>query len=295
MKETNGELCVVYSCLRRERIPLPREEPHHPTYRGLWAEGRWVYYFFSAPVDAFFRRWIATYGHHLLSLQEIHVFPLEAWQHFAPSLTVGSFTIVSRHSEAEEHTDVRGQHRTIRLRPSVAFGSGIHPSTQACLRALEWTFTSHRTPIRTVWDVGTGSGILAFAALALGAELVVGSDLSLLAIREATINARSNNVLGQCAFIVGDGLAPLHHHRISLVVMNLEWPSLRKVLEEGEDWVSCSQLIIGGFPRFWWKKLSHTLSLSLFYTAQLFWVGEWGAAVIAQYDHRHPSPLERGG
>ena len=80
---------------------------------------------------------------------------------------------------------------TVRLDPGLAFGSGAHPTTALC---LEW-LASADLATKRVLDVGSGSGILGIAALALGAKSLVAVDhdpQALLATRE---NAVTNGVL----------------------------------------------------------------------------------------------------
>ena len=83
----------------------------------------------------------------------------------------------------------------IELDPGVAFGTGSHPTTQLCLQWLE----GHVTPGASVLDYGCGSGILAIAALRLGAGRVVGVDIDPAAVLAARDNAERNRV--QATFI----------------------------------------------------------------------------------------------
>jgi len=76
------------------------------------------------------------------------------------------------------------------LDPGMAFGTGLHPTTQMCLQALE----EHLEPGAKVLDLGTGSGILAIAAAKLGAGSVLALDNDPLAVRAAQANAQSNGV-----------------------------------------------------------------------------------------------------
>jgi ribosomal protein L11 methyltransferase len=76
------------------------------------------------------------------------------------------------------------------LDPGMAFGTGLHPTTQMCLLALEKLVQ----PGMTVLDVGTGSAILAIAAAKLGAKSLLGIDTDNLAVTAATANAALNNV-----------------------------------------------------------------------------------------------------
>jgi ribosomal protein L11 methyltransferase len=62
----------------------------------------------------------------------------------------------------------------VRIDPSMAFGTGTHPSTQLCLEMVE-TYT---IPGQPAIDVGCGSGILSIAALKLGASLALGVDIA---------------------------------------------------------------------------------------------------------------------
>jgi ribosomal protein L11 methyltransferase len=79
------------------------------------------------------------------------------------------------------------------LDPGLAFGTGSHASTRLCLRWLERRISGGET----VLDYGCGSGILAIAALKLGAARAVGVDIDPDAIAAAGANARSNGVPGE--------------------------------------------------------------------------------------------------
>jgi ribosomal protein L11 methyltransferase len=78
----------------------------------------------------------------------------------------------------------------IQLDPGMAFGTGLHPTTQMCLEALE-EFVS---PECTVLDLGTGSGILAIAAAKLGAARVLALDNDPEAVEVAYGNIAANGV-----------------------------------------------------------------------------------------------------
>ena len=80
----------------------------------------------------------------------------------------------------------------ISLDPGAAFGTGSHPTTRLCLKWLEANLQSALQP--TVLDYGTGSGILAIAAMKLGAGKAYGVDIDNLAVEAARYNAAQNNV-----------------------------------------------------------------------------------------------------
>jgi len=79
---------------------------------------------------------------------------------------------------------------SLRLDPGMAFGTGLHPTTRGCLMLLQEI--SPMPPV--VLDVGSGSGILALAALRLGAERAVCYDTDPLAVEATLANAAANGL-----------------------------------------------------------------------------------------------------
>ena len=82
----------------------------------------------------------------------------------------------------------------IRLDPGLAFGSGTHPTTALCLRWLDTLATQGELQGRSVLDFGCGSGILALAALKLGAARATGVDNDPQAIIATADNAERNGM-----------------------------------------------------------------------------------------------------
>lgn len=81
----------------------------------------------------------------------------------------------------------------VMLDPGLAFGTGTHPTTSLCLEWLESLDLSGKTVI----DFGCGSGILAIAAIKLGAEKVIGIDIDPQALLASKDNAQRNGVADQ--------------------------------------------------------------------------------------------------
>ncbi|APO96278.1 50S ribosomal protein L11 methyltransferase [Xanthomonas vesicatoria] len=87
----------------------------------------------------------------------------------------------------------------VRLDPGLAFGSGTHQTTALCLRWLDSLAGSGELQGRSVLDFGCGSGILAVAALKLGAASAVGVDNDPQALLATADNAERNAVAAQLA------------------------------------------------------------------------------------------------
>ena len=79
----------------------------------------------------------------------------------------------------------------IALDPGLAFGTGSHPTTRLCLRWLDENIKGNET----VLDYGCGSGILAIAALKLGAGSAIGIDVDTQAVQASRDNAAANQVI----------------------------------------------------------------------------------------------------
>ncbi len=90
----------------------------------------------------------------------------------------------------------------IRLVDSVAFGTGLHATTALCLEALEEEIDA--APPTGLLDVGTGSGVLALAALHAGVDRAVALDIDPQAVRTTRENARLNGLTSRLQVVRGD-------------------------------------------------------------------------------------------
>ena len=81
----------------------------------------------------------------------------------------------------------------IHIDPGTAFGTGMHETTQLCMRQLK----KYVTKDTVLLDVGTGSGILSIVALKLGAQHAVGTDLDPCAIVAVKENRRVNDIAAE--------------------------------------------------------------------------------------------------
>lgn len=141
---------------------------------------------------------------------------LESWKADFVPIHIGAFLVRPTWSDA-----VAGDAVELVLDPGMAFGTGLHPTTQQCLEALS------TLPLegRSVLDVGTGSGILAIAAAKRGASPVVAVDTDALAVDAARENAVRNGV----AIPVGQGSAADVPGRFDFVVANIVSAVLQQI------------------------------------------------------------------
>ena len=113
----------------------------------------------------------------------------DAWKVYFPVMRVGRRLVIRptwrRHRAGPD--DV-----VLALDPGMAFGTGLHPTTRLCLAAVEALADRGVLAGARVLDVGCGSGILAIAALKLGAISVLGLDTDPIAIEATKANARRN-------------------------------------------------------------------------------------------------------
>lgn len=103
----------------------------------------------------------------------------------------------------------------VRLDPGLAFGTGTHPTTALCLEWLEGIDLSGKTLV----DYGCGSGVLAIAALKLGAGEAIGVDNDPQALTATQDNAARNGVASRIRTCLPDALP--HDFRADVFIANI--------------------------------------------------------------------------
>jgi len=114
---------------------------------------------------------------------------------------------------------------------SSSFGSGLHPTTELCIRLLEHLIEMEGNKIKDVFDLGTGSGILALCALKLGAQRVLASDILMAACKDAHLNVKLNGYESKI-LVVQDSYHVAKNEYFDLVFANLLKATLEKVIPE---------------------------------------------------------------
>lgn len=182
-----------YNTLSRVRMALSRVKQEHPEYGSL-----------------------------LLTMENMEDADWENnWKQFYKPMEIGDRLIVIPEWES---AGVPEDRVALRLNPGLTFGTGSHATTRLCLTALE----KHVRGGETVLDLGCGSGILAIAALRLGASHATGVDIDPKAVDVAYENAALNDIgRDRCRFLAGNVLADqglvqtLAQERAQLVLANI--------------------------------------------------------------------------
>ena len=115
------------------------------------------------------------------------------WKQYFHQFWIDDILVIPSWEEPEKVLE-NGREKVARLvfhiDPGTAFGTGMHETTQLCIRELQ----KYITPETVLLDVGTGSGILALLALKLGIRRAVGTDLDPCALPAIEDNCAANDV-----------------------------------------------------------------------------------------------------
>jgi ribosomal protein L11 methyltransferase len=154
---------------------------------------------------------------------------MAAWKkHYRPILIGKKLLILPAWIEREDPGRV-----AVKIDPSMAFGTGTHPTTQLCLAMVE-TYTR---PGRPAIDIGCGSGILSIGALLLGANHALGVDIDAEAERASRENAEANGVADRLELGLGSvdeiRAGKFSLTRAPLVLANILAPILIRLFEGG--------------------------------------------------------------
>jgi ribosomal protein L11 methyltransferase len=142
-----------------------------------------------------------------------------SWQQYWHPLEVGEKLLIY---PAWLEVPTQTERLLLRLNPGVAFGTGTHATTQLCLEALEMQLDPEFGDIShlVLADIGCGTGILAIAAILLGAAKVYAVDTDILAV-DSTLGGLALNQVSAERVIVGKGSAGQIPEQVDGIICNI--------------------------------------------------------------------------
>jgi len=186
----------------------------------------------------------AEYVAHVLGVRDVRVSPAagrddeSVWTLSPRPVRIRTLSIVP--------ADAPGAPGSVRLVDGAAFGTGLHATTALCLEAMEDMFDAG-IPDRML-DVGTGSGVLALAAVRRGVRRAVALDLDEDALRIAAENGRINEAGDRLALVCGGPEAV--RGQWPLVVANIRAAELMELAQPIASRVaSRGRLVLSGIPQ----------------------------------------------
>lgn len=177
------------------------------------------------------------------------------WEQSFPPIRIGTFCGI----RAVFHAPVTGVAHEIIITPRMTFGTGHHATTASMIRMMEHLEFSGRS----VFDFGTGTGILAILAARMGAAPVIAVDNDPQAVENATENAAENGVADRIRFFTADSAgdetrAGEHYDcilaNIQLGVITDNLPVLASRLTHG------GSVIVSGMLETDWERLEKAAS-----------------------------------
>lgn len=109
------------------------------------------------------------------------------WKQYFHQFTIDDVLVIPSWEEVQPEDEDK---MILHIDPGTAFGTGMHDTTQLCIRQLR----KFITPETVLLDVGTGSGILAILSLMFGAKRAIGTDLDPCAIEAVADNCKNNGI-----------------------------------------------------------------------------------------------------
>ncbi len=145
------------------------------------------------------------------------------WKQYFHQFMIDDILVIPSWENVEPGKDAQAG-MVLHIDPGTAFGTGMHETTQLCIRQLR----KFITPETKLLDVGTGSGILAILSLMFGAKHAVGTDLDICAVDAVAQNCKANGIRpGQFEMMIGNIITDkeiqdkVGYERYDIVVANI--------------------------------------------------------------------------
>ena len=222
------------------------------TFIGNWEEDGSSFLFFSCPSNSL----VATLLQNQPQLKLLDQFHMsyDEWhgQPVSP-IRIGRLYIVPPWltqtrptSDPDKKTsETDGASIEILLDPGVVFGTGTHATTRHCIEAIQMLLEMES--IDTVLDIGSGTGLLAIAAVKLGCKKALALDLNRLAAKTAAANIRHNDLKQQIVVVQGsaENFVDLPS---DLVISNIHYDVMKRLLQRGNP-LPTKYVILSGLLR----------------------------------------------
>ena len=239
VKNCSGPYGDLFIYQLQGRVKFNDEQTLGKYFLGNWVEDNTSFLFFSVPSEEIISDLLKKRPE--LELIDDNYLTYEQWQGGGITpITIENFVI----TPPWDRLGIDEGKINILLDPGLVFGTGLHPTTGDCLRAMACLNRDY--PLERVLDLGTGTGILALAAARLGARKVLAVDLNPLCVKTAEKNVRLNNLESVIGVIEGKAENFADEHA-DLVVANIHYKVITRLLEKrafpGKAWVVISGLM----------------------------------------------------
>ena len=243
-----GELHIYYL----EGRVQARDDYFGEYFIGNWEEGGHAFLFFSRPESQTVEQLLADEPQ--LNLLDCFQMSYDDW-HGGPiaPFSAGRINVAPpwldnglepQHAPNPDSGGPTESHQVL-LDPGVVFGTGTHPTTFACLEALD--LVSRMDLPKVVVDIGTGTGLLAIAAARLGCQKVLALDLNRLATLTTQRNVILNKVEAQVLVAQGDAENFMDFPR-DLVISNIHYDVMKRLIQ-GRGFLTGGFFILSGLLR----------------------------------------------
>ncbi len=221
------------------------------TFIGNWVEDDFSFLFFTAPARQEVED-ICAVSPDLKLLDEFEM-TYEQWQGGTiEPVRIGRFLLNPpwiKATPAENEI-------ALTLDSGVVFGNGTHPTTRACLEAIDIACTGRK--VKTMLDLGCGTGILALAAGRLGCSKAVAVDYNLLACKTALSNVHLNK-LRQNIVVVNGRAEQFTGKPTDLLVANIHYEVMKELIRT-DGFLRQKWFILSGLLHSEEKKVSDYLA-----------------------------------
>ncbi len=235
---TNYSRIFVYYLSKKNLPPVS-----DPDLIGIWIEDDTSLYFFHRAKEKLIENLCKTTGAEIVYKADLDYKDWEAGVEIT-SFETNKLCIKPIWEKEKFHNDKK----QILLDPSVIFGSGFHATTRLCLETLE-NLIFENSDIKSVLDLGTGTGLLAIAAAKMGAKNVLAIDNNPLACEVCQKNIELNS---STDVITVQNLNLLKNmpdiRQFDLVIANLYKGLLVKLFSDDRFWTSKYYMISGFIP-----------------------------------------------